>query len=268
MSVGYGGPIIDMHAHVMLDAQMQMSKAPHAPRDYVAAADGLDVRHVGALAIAPVGDLDRCRAQNDLILDLSNVSPIFFAVASVHPHDGAAALAEIDRVVRAGARCLKLHPNTQRFDVADPAVHAVVAHATERGLPVLFDAYWPFDPAQPGKFVELAMAAPEARLILAHAYGPSFAQLLVYDVLAKYPWWARQVWVDLSMAAPMFAGGPYAEQFAWVCAKIGTDRLLFGSDYPLALPGETVDAVCSLGFSDSDLDAILFRNAATLFGLD
>lgn len=267
MSVGYDGPIIDVHTHLMLDAQMQMVNAPHPPDSYLAAADGLDMRHVGALAIAPSGDLDRCREQNNRILDLSDRTPMFYPVVSVHPHDGEAALAEIDRAAQAGARCLKLHPNTQRFDVADPAVRAVVARAAAQGLPVLFDAYSPFDPAQPGKFVELAMAVPAARLILAHAHGPGFAQLLVYDVLARYPWWPRRVWVDLSMAAPMFAGGPYAEQFGWVCAKIGVDRLLFGSDYPLAMPGETVEAICSLGFSESDLGAIFFRNAATLFGL-
>jgi hypothetical protein len=44
----------------------------------------------------------------------------------------------------AGCTWLKLHPNTQAFDVADPAVHEVVARATEHGLPVLFDAYSPW----------------------------------------------------------------------------------------------------------------------------
>ena len=35
----------------------------------------------------------------------------------------------------AGAAWLKLHPNTQRFDVADPAVATVVRKAAEHGLP-------------------------------------------------------------------------------------------------------------------------------------
>ena len=35
---------------------------------------------------------------------------------------------------------MKLHPNTQDFDVADPAVVTVVAEATALGLPVLFDS--------------------------------------------------------------------------------------------------------------------------------
>ena len=90
-----------------------------------------------------------------------------------------AALGEIDRVAAAGAAWLKLHPNTQRFDVADPAVDGRGAPGGRAGLPVLFDAYSPWDANQPGKFVNLATAVPEARLILAHAHGPGFPQLLV-----------------------------------------------------------------------------------------
>lgn len=54
---------------------------------------------------------------------------------------------------------------------------------------------------QPGKFVQLAIAAPQARLILAHAHEPGFPQLLVYEILARYPWWPRQVWIDISATA-------------------------------------------------------------------
>ena len=147
-----------------------------------------------------------------------------------------AAIEELDRVAAAGAAWLKLHPNTQEFDVADPAVAPVVRKAAECGLPVLFDAYSPWDANQPGKFVNLAMAVPESRLILAHAHGPGFPQLLIYDILARYPWWGRNVWIDISATGPMLAGSPFADQFAWVLRKIGVDRVIFGSDYPVDDP--------------------------------
>jgi hypothetical protein len=72
-------------------------------------------------------------------------------------------LMELDRVAAAGCAGLKLHPNSPDFDVADPAVTGVVARAAERGLPVLFGAHAPWDANQPGKFVQLAMAVPDAR---------------------------------------------------------------------------------------------------------
>ena len=59
-----------------------------------------------------------------------------------------------------------------------------------------------------------------------------YPQLLGYDVLARYPWWPRQVWIDISVVATMFANSPFAEQLSWVLHKVGTDRVIFGSDYP------------------------------------
>lgn len=73
------------------------------------------------------------------------------------------------------------------------------------------------------------MAVPGSRLILAHAHGPSFPQLLV-----------------------------------WVLRKVGTDRVIFGSDYPLGDPLQAVQAVNQLGFNDSELEAIVHGNAAEL----
>ncbi|MGA8274832.1 MAG: amidohydrolase family protein [Thermoplasmata archaeon] len=241
---------------------------PHPSEEYWRKVEGMDFRFAGALVIAPPADLPRTRALNDKVLALAKESAgRFFSMCSVHPADGAEALSEVDRVATAGARGLKLHPNTQKFDVADPAITAVVQRAAERKLPVLFDAYSPFDADQAGKFVLLAMQVPEARIILAHAHGNRFSDLLVYEILARYPWWKRNVWVDLSATASLLAGGPFAEQFAWVCRKVGTDRLLFGSDYPLDEPRTAVEAVVSLGFTESELGAIFYGNAAGLFGL-
>jgi len=249
----------------MLDPEGQIVAVPHPPEAYRALVDGSAVIRAAALTIAHRGDLDRTRARNNALIKLAEDSQqFFFPVCSVHPADGLAALREIDRVVAAGAAWLKLHPNTQRFDVADPAVTKVVRKAAECGLPVLSDAYSPWDANQPGKFVNLAIAVPESRLILAHAHGPGFPQLLVYDILARYPEWQRNVWIDISVTGPLLAGGPFAEQFAWVLRKVGVDRVIFGSDYPLDNPLTAVRAVAELGFTDEEQAAILYGNAVAL----
>ena len=249
----------------MLDPDAQILGVPHSPEAYLALIRGSRIERAAALTIAQGGDLKRTSARNDDVLRLWNDSGgFFYPVCSVHPADGVAAIREIDRVAAAGAAWLKLHPNTQRFDVADPAVKAVVRRAAERDLPVLFDAYSPWDANQPGKFVNLAMAVPEARLILAHAHGPGFPQLLLYDIMARYPGWQRNVWTDISATGPMLAGGPFADQFTWVLRKFGIDRVIFGSDYPIDDPLAAVAAVGKLGFSDEEQAAILHDNAAAL----
>jgi hypothetical protein len=227
--------------------------------------NGSQVRRAAAVTIAHQGDLARTRARNSAVLSLARDSgDFFFPVCSVHPFDGLSALREIARVAAAGAAWLKLHPNRQNFDVADPKVLRVVRVAAEHGLPVLFDAYSPWDANQPGKFADLAIALPESRLILAHAHGPGFPQLLYYDVLARFPGWGRNVWIDISVTGPMLAGGPFAEQFAWVLRKLGTDRVVFGSDYPVDDPLAAIRGVVALGFTDDEQAAILHDNAAAL----
>lgn len=178
------------------------------------------------------------------------------------------ALAEVDRVAAAGARGLKLHPNTQEFDVADDGVAKIVRRAGERGLPVLFDSWSVTDPAQPGKFVNLITGCPETQVILAHMLGPSFLELLVYRVLAEYPSYARNAWFELSGIAPLYADSPLAPQLTWLCRELGVDRVLFGSDYPFFDVGSALRAVDRLGFSPVELRQITHDNAASLFRRD
>jgi predicted TIM-barrel fold metal-dependent hydrolase len=64
----------------------------------------------------------------------------------------------------------------------------------------------------------------------------------------------------------MLAGSPFAEQFAWVLRKVGLDRVVYGSDYPLDDPVQALAAVRSLGFSDAELAAVMHDNAAALLG--
>ncbi|HEX5191121.1 MAG TPA: amidohydrolase family protein [Streptosporangiaceae bacterium] len=261
----YDGPVIGGHTHPMLGIGDQMVAEPHPPELYRELISGSAITRAAALVMAPKDDLPRTRARNDAVLKLAKDSDgFFFPVCSVHPADGGAALDEIDRVAAARCAWLKLHPITQEFDVADAAVTDVVRRATQRGLPVLFDAYSPWDADQPGKFVNLALDVPESRLILAHAHGASFPQLLIYEILARYPWWPGRVWIDISATALLLAGGPFAEQFAWVLRKVGTDRVVFGSDYPIDDPVQAARAVASYGFTDAEQQAILHDNAAEL----
>jgi predicted TIM-barrel fold metal-dependent hydrolase len=263
----YHGAIIDAHTHPMLEPADQIVGVPHPPEAYRALVRDSQISQVAALTIDHGGNLDRTRARNDAVLRLSEKSDRFYyPVCSVHPGYGAAALAEIDRIAAEGAVWLKLHPNTQQFDVADPVVTDMVRQAAAHGLPVLFDAYSPWDANQPGKFANLATVVPEARLILAHAHGPSFPQLLVYDIMARYPGWGRNVWVDISVTGPMLSNGPFADQFVWVLRKLGVDRVLFGSDYPIDDPLEAARAVADLGFTDDEQAVILYENARALLG--
>lgn len=81
---------------------------------------------------------------NDMVLRRSLTlpfSPRMLGFVRVDPHDGEAAVREIERCASMGARGLKLHPISQNFldEINSREVREVVAAAANRGLPVLFD---------------------------------------------------------------------------------------------------------------------------------
>ena len=262
----YSGPIIDVHTHVIEDGENPSALQASRPL-HLAAMRAAGIQSSVVLPIAPKGDLGKTRALNDLTLSYSKLNPErVIPFASVHPDDGEAAFAELQRAAQAGARGLKLHPNTQRFDVASPAVAALVEKAAQLNLPVTFDAYSPFDADEIGKLVKLAVTHPSAKLILAHMGGPRFPELIVFWVLPKYGV-PRNVWFDLSAAATLYARSPFQEQFVFICRKVGIDRLLFGSDFPFFQPTEALAAFHALGFTADEQRQILYANAHALLNL-
>ena len=51
------------------------------------------------------------------------------------------------------------------------------------------------------------------------------------------------------------------------CAKtVGSERILFGTDYPMWTPAEEIEKVLALGLSDSDNRKVFSENFERLFG--
>jgi uncharacterized protein len=264
---GLSGDIIDSHVHLQLDGWPQMGVDPHPLSAYVSQPASHRVKRFAVLAMAPAGDLDQTKRMNDAVIASGAVDPRAYAMCSVHPHDGDLAITELERVHQAGARGIKLHPNTQGFDVGDPRVQRIVEHAGVLGMPVLFDSVAVNDPGQPEKFMMLAMQSPAAQIILAHAFGPKYTSAVMFAVLGRYPSFSRNVWLELSALACMFAGSPFTEHIAWIMRNHGLDRVLWGSDYPLYDLAEALRALDSYGFEPSEQRLLTHDNAVGLFGL-
>jgi uncharacterized protein len=259
----YQGPIVDAHVHVNSGAG-QLDDSPEAMERSLAEA-GVD--RAALINIARRGQLERTRESNDAIAALVLRSPgRYFGFGSVHPDDGEAALLEMERMVKVGLRGLKLHPNTQRFDVASPNVERVVKRAAALRMVLLFDSYSPVDPAEIGKLITLAIANPAARIVLAHMGGPHFREMLAFAALKYYPQIKLQVWFDLSYVAHIVAGSPsLSDELRHVCRKVGVNRVLFASDFPLISPREAIADVRALGFTADEERQIFHDNAAALF---
>jgi uncharacterized protein len=261
----YEGPIVDMHAHYRYGDRPSVAPGHAAGTEVLLKLDdAAGVVQSALIVIATKGNVHDTSTQNDAVLKAAKESGgRFFPIVSVHPHDGSLALAELERVAKLGARVVKLHPNTQNFDVADPAVGAVVGRCGTLGLIVLFDSFKPWDADQPGKFLKLALEHQRTRMILAHMGYSQFRQFLAFGMLGKLGI-EPNVWFDISAIATSFVDSPLEAEFVWTLRQVGLKRVLFGSDWPIETPAAAANAVRRLGFDEQEQALIFHTNAAAL----
>jgi uncharacterized protein len=261
----YSGPIIDAHAHLRLgenDAiQPAQTVGTRGLRDLDERAG---VSRSALIVIARSGDMPYTRAKNDsLLAAVAADSTHFYAVASVHPEDGDSALVELTRLKKRGVRQIKLHPNSQEFDVADPKVARITQRCGELGLPVLFDSYNPLDAGQLGKLLRLSMSQPKTQFVFAHMGFSQFRETIVYALLKRLGA-PRNVYFDLSAIATTYATSPMADELLFTMRQIGMDRMIFGSDWPVDTPARALEAVRALHMTVDEQRLVLHDNAATL----
>ncbi|MGN6819545.1 MAG: amidohydrolase family protein [Sphingomonas sp.] len=265
---GYAGPITDAHAHLRLGADDGL--LDNQPIGTVALREidaSAGVTRSALIVIARRGDMAATRRQNDAVIAAAKASGgHFYPVASVHPLDGAPALAELERLAKLGVREIKFHPNTQNFDVADPAVDTVVEKAGELGLVCLFDSYKPWDANEMGKFLLLSVKHPKSRLVLAHIGFSQFREAIAFAQIKKLNM-GGNVWFDTSATVSAFAESPMAPELLWTMRQIGMDHFLFGSDWPVDTPAVAAAALRRLGLTPAEQRAVFHDNVQKLLGL-
>src|SRR5690348_4620101 len=109
-------PIIDTHAHLSFDDEERdfNEKVPASETELLKQMASAGVQRAGIITIARKGELERTRKNNDRLIAIAKANPErFFPICSVHPDDGAAAIAELERIAKLGVKGIKLHPNTQ-----------------------------------------------------------------------------------------------------------------------------------------------------------
>ena len=205
--------------------------------------------------------------RNDALIALAAKNPDMIAIATVHPYDGDAALAEVDRVAAGGVRLLKIHPHTQKFDAADPRVLTLVKHAGDRGMIVVMDNA-SIVPSDNEKLFNLALAAPKTKFIFGHMGGLGFR---FWNILAlartAENLFADNIYFDISASVILAADSPIEEEYVWTIRNVGVDHVLIASDFPqISLP-KTLEAFAKLDLTDAERAKIRSGNARKLLGL-
>jgi len=210
------------------------------------------------------GDVAQTRAQNDALIALALKHPEMLPIATVHPYDGQAALDELRRVAGRGVRVLKLHPHTQKFDVADPRVLELVQHAGALGVVVLMDNA-NIIAGDSEHLFDLAVRAPKTKFVFAHIGGLNFRfwNVLALARTAK-DFFMDNIYFDISGTVVLAADSPIEKEFVWTLRNVGIDRVLLGSDYPQFSLPQTLEALERLDLDESEKAKIRYTNAQRL----
>ncbi len=258
-------PVFDTHVH--------LREGETSLKQYEADArkSGMDVSGIGAMWFggphqAQAGNLANIRASNEALIALARQHRNVVPIATVHPYDGQVALDELTRVAAQGVKTLKIHPHTQRFDIADPRVLPLVSKAGELGMVVLMDNAG-IVPGDCEDLFNLAAHAPKTRFIFAHMGGAQFRFWNILVLARTADGFAlNNVYFDISGTVLLAADSPIEKEFIWTLRNVGIDRVLLGSDYPQITLARTVDALETLDLTSDEKAAIRSGNARRLLG--
>jgi predicted TIM-barrel fold metal-dependent hydrolase len=210
-----------------------------------------------------------CVETNDYILEaIARYPKRLIGFCAIQPLAGDKALKELERCARNGAKGIgEMRPDVQGFDLKDgkimkPIIEAVMEHdlifLTHASEPVGHQ-YCGKGNITPEVIYHFILSFPDLKLVCAHWGGG----LPFYALMPEVDKALSNVYFDT--AATPFLYKP--QIFKQVADIIGSDRILFGSDYPLLSPRRIIDQIESTGLSQKDKAKILGGNAQKLLSI-
>lgn len=208
--------------------------------------------------VLPVGlKPGHVRHINEFILQETALHPQFTGFGTIH-----AAMENLEEEVEfihsSGLRGVKMHPDTQLFNIDDPRLFPAYELLREKGLPVIFHTGdTRYDYSHPRRLRHVLALFPGLVTIGAHFGGYSVYEAAL-DALRD-----TDCFLDVSSAL-MFLDRDTAVDYI---RKYGPERLVYGSDYPLWDPVVEVKRFFSLGLRDDEFEQIAHRTAEDLLGI-
>ncbi len=190
---------------------------------------------------------------NFIIKEATEHADRFIGFATLHP-DYANPGAEIDRVIAAGLKGIKLHPDFQKFLIDEERAFAIY-EAAEGRLPILFhmgDKRYEYSKAS--RLAAILDRFPKLQVIGAH-----FAGYSEWEESAKVLQ-GRGVYVDTSSSLEWIS----PELARRLIDMYGADKVMFASDYPMWRPEDELKKLSRIPMTDEEREMILYKNAATL----
>lgn len=187
----------------------------------------------------------------------SNISNTVFGLGTIHP-DYPDIEKEIERIRTLGLKGIKLHPDFQQFYADDRKLDRIYACA-QGVLPILIHSGDKrYDFSAPKRIANILYRFPKLDIVAAHLGGYSR-----WDEVKKYLL-GRRLWFDTSSSLWYMEN----EEAIEIIRKHGTDKILFGTDYPLADYKKELIKFYELGLSKKEQEDIFFNNTNELYKLN
>lgn len=164
---------------------------------------------------------------------------------------------EIERMIEMGFYGVKLHPDFQNVKADSKGMRTIAKHVAGK-LPVLIHAGDSrYDNSNPNRIRGLVESAPPNFVLIAAHFGGYSVWEDAADKLTGYD----NLYVD-TCSSLHFLDPLRARELIEI---YGTDKVLFGTDYPMWNYEDELDRIKRLGLDDITLKKILHDNANRLF---
>jgi len=207
-----------------------------------------------------------CVETNDYILDsISRYPDRLIGFCSVQPKDEDAAIIEVERCARAGARGIgEMSPDMQGFNLTDKMImQRLVDVAVTHNLIFLTHSSEPVGHQYAGKgevtptiLYSFIVNFPDLKVVCAHWGGG----LPLYALMPEVARALANVSFDTAATILLYQAGIFKQ----VSNIIGSDKILFGTDYPLISQNRIIAQIQSLELGEEDKAKILGGNAQKL----
>ena len=181
----------------------------------------------------------------------------FTGLGTLHP-DSEDMKADVDEIIALGLKGVKLHPDIQKVKLDDPRMHKMYELCEGRLPMLLHTGDCRYDNSNPNRLIPILEKYPNLTVIGAHFGGWS-----IWEEATKQLYTYKNFLVDCSSSLYAIS----KEKAKELILAYGTDRVLFGTDYPLWTPEEEIERFMSLDLTDEQKEDILYNNTAKLFNI-
>ena len=212
---------------------------------------GKDYDMVGYLVNSVAVDGAHVEVINNYIASECSKHSEFYGFGSMHAAY-ANKIDELERMVSLGLRGVKIHPDTQQYNMDDRRMDEVYDYLSQKELPILIHCGdYRYNFSHPKRLADVLDKFPKLTVIAAHFGGWS-----MHDLALEYLK-DRNCYLDTSSSFTT-TGLVRAKELIRI---YGAERILFGTDFPMWNLKDELENMEKMKLTDEEYELILHKNA-------